>query len=243
MFSISAFSVSLVLGIVFSPQSDVVFFFFNDTATTEIYTLSLPRRSSDLRGRSRPSPIPPASSLPWLRALRWFALGRVAGECEEDVVERGAAQGGVLEFDVGGVEAAQGVDQRAGAVFGREREPVAVDVPVGGAVGERSQRLDRLIGGGIVAQAEVDHVGAELGLELVRGSFGDDAAAVDDDDRGGEPVDLLEVLGGQQDGAAVAGEAGDELPEVDAGSGVEPCCRLVEDHDARPADQTAAGGG
>src|SRR3989440_9948434 len=26
----------------------VVFFFFNDTATTEIYTLSLPRRSSDL---------------------------------------------------------------------------------------------------------------------------------------------------------------------------------------------------
>src|SRR2546429_858255 len=37
-----------------------IFFFFNDTATTEIYTLSLPRRSSDLyssRGsgeRSRP---------------------------------------------------------------------------------------------------------------------------------------------------------------------------------------------
>src|SRR5215204_6785814 len=30
------------------------FFFFNDTATTEIYTLSLPRRSSDLdRGASR----------------------------------------------------------------------------------------------------------------------------------------------------------------------------------------------
>src|SRR2546430_9216340 len=26
------------------------FFFFNDTATTEIYTLSLPRRSSDLSG-------------------------------------------------------------------------------------------------------------------------------------------------------------------------------------------------
>src|SRR2546422_6364839 len=26
------------------------FFFFNDTATTEIYTLSLPRRSSDLQG-------------------------------------------------------------------------------------------------------------------------------------------------------------------------------------------------
>src|SRR3712207_8367233 len=32
----------------------VIFFVFNDTATTEIYTLSLPRRSSDLAGiRSR----------------------------------------------------------------------------------------------------------------------------------------------------------------------------------------------
>src|SRR3712207_8521693 len=29
-----------------------IFFFFNDTATTEIYTLSLPRRSSDLAARS-----------------------------------------------------------------------------------------------------------------------------------------------------------------------------------------------
>src|SRR2546423_6168760 len=28
-----------------------MFFFFNDTATTEIYTLSLTRRSSDLRGK------------------------------------------------------------------------------------------------------------------------------------------------------------------------------------------------
>src|SRR6266516_7793129 len=128
--------------------------------------------------------MPPASSLPWLWAVLWFAPGRVAGECEEDVVERGAAEGGVLELDVGGVEASQGVDQRCGAVFGREREPVAVGVPMGGAVGDRSQRLDRLLGGGVVAQAEVDHVGAELGLELVRGSFGDDAAAVDDDDRG-----------------------------------------------------------
>src|SRR3712207_6890287 len=44
----------------------IVSFFFNDTATTEIYTLSLPRRSSDLSarpphaGRGRGSP--PGSS-------------------------------------------------------------------------------------------------------------------------------------------------------------------------------------
>ena len=38
------------------------FFFFNDTATTEIYTLSLPRRSSDLTTvckDTRYSGIPP----------------------------------------------------------------------------------------------------------------------------------------------------------------------------------------
>src|SRR5580698_11365959 len=34
----------------------VLFFFFNDTATTEIYTLSLPRRSSDLAPRRAADP-------------------------------------------------------------------------------------------------------------------------------------------------------------------------------------------
>ena len=33
-----------------NPYRDGWVFFFNDTATTEIYTLSLTRRSSDLRG-------------------------------------------------------------------------------------------------------------------------------------------------------------------------------------------------
>src|SRR6266576_6459910 len=39
------------------------FFFFNDTATTEIYTLSLQRRSSDLRPlrRARSRPVPACS--------------------------------------------------------------------------------------------------------------------------------------------------------------------------------------
>src|SRR3712207_9375440 len=42
----------------------ILLFFFNDTATTEIYTLSLPRRSSDLaeseavRARTEVSPVP-----------------------------------------------------------------------------------------------------------------------------------------------------------------------------------------
>src|SRR3712207_6904118 len=35
-----------------------LFFFFNDTATTEIYTLSPTRRSSDLRRTARPKAAP-----------------------------------------------------------------------------------------------------------------------------------------------------------------------------------------
>src|SRR2546430_14053252 len=37
------------------PRFCSIFFFFNDTATTEIYTLSLHDRSSDLGGRALPA--------------------------------------------------------------------------------------------------------------------------------------------------------------------------------------------
>src|SRR2546425_8653674 len=49
------------------------FFFFNDTATTEIYTLSLQRRSSDLLVRSRGTPR---------RSLSRHAAG--GGRCAPD---------------------------------------------------------------------------------------------------------------------------------------------------------------
>src|ERR1019366_10571829 len=46
------------------PSSSLYFFFFNDTATTEIYTLSL-HGSSDLRGYVHPDAA-------GLRPLAWF---------------------------------------------------------------------------------------------------------------------------------------------------------------------------
>jgi hypothetical protein len=56
-------------------------------------------------------------------------------------------------------------------------------------------------GGGIAVggfeQFELDGVAPEFALELVGGAFGDDAAAVDDREPGGEPVGLLEVVGGE----------------------------------------------
>src|SRR5260364_456647 len=42
-------------------ERGLIFFFFNDTATTEIYTLSPTRRSSDLPGRDDAPPRPAAA--------------------------------------------------------------------------------------------------------------------------------------------------------------------------------------
>ena len=58
-----------------------------------------------------------------------------------------------------------------------------------------------------VGVAEFDDVAADAGLELVGGALGDDATAVEHRDAVGEPVGLLEVLGGEEDGRARVGEA------------------------------------
>src|SRR5256885_6773888 len=52
------------------PTSVYSFFFFNDTATTEIYTLSLHDALSDLPTSVSPSPAPLPSPSPGLRCPR-----------------------------------------------------------------------------------------------------------------------------------------------------------------------------
>ena len=64
--------------------------------------------------------------------------------------------------------------------------------------------------------------------------------AVEHGDAVGEPVRLLEVLGGEEDGHPLAGEPGDRVPHRLAAARVEPDGRLVEEHDLRLADE--AGG-
>src|SRR3954463_2735436 len=52
------------------PPTPFLFFFFNDTATTEIYTLSLPDALPISRGRCLPLAVPRCVRQPMMLALR-----------------------------------------------------------------------------------------------------------------------------------------------------------------------------
>ena len=74
-------------------------------------------------------------------------------------------------------------------------------------------------------------------LQLVGGAFGDDPAVVEDRDPIRELVGLVEVLGGEEDGDAAAGELADVVPHLPAAARVEPGRGLVEEDHPRRADQ------
>ena len=61
------------------------------------------------------------------------------------------------------------------------------------------------------------------------GAAGDDAAPIEQGDRVGELVGLLEVLRGEQDGDALVDEAADGAPQLLATARVKPGGRLVEE--------------
>ncbi len=72
--------------------------------------------------------------------------------------------------------------------------------------------------------------------EARRIAGGDHAAVVDDRDRVGQRLGLLEVVRGQQDGRALRLQRADEVPELAPGLRVEAGRRLVEEQQLRTAD-------
>ena len=139
--------------------------------------------------------------------------------------ELGDVDGGLVEL---AQDAAQGGDVAVGGDLQGEGIAVAYrDVERSGA-GE--------LGCG-VGERQVDAAAGDTPLELLRGPLGDEASAVEDRDAVGEPVGLVEVLGGQEDGGAVADEAADDVPHGAAAAGIEAGGRLVEEDDLRRADQ------
>ncbi len=74
-------------------------------------------------------------------------------------------------------------------------------------------------------------------LELVGGALGRDGAAVEHRDPVGEPVGLLQVLGGEEDGDPVGDQAADDVPQAAAAARVQSGGGLVEEEQARVADQ------
>ena len=94
--------------------------------------------------------------------------------------------------------------------------------------------------------AQLDGLAARLGLQLVGGALGGDAAAVDHRDAVGQPVGLLEVLRREQHRGAGIGERRMTDPDLAAAAGVEAGGRLVEeDHRRRrrPGSSPGRAGG
>ncbi len=67
-------------------------------------------------------------------------------------------------------------------------------------------------------------------LERGGGAGGEGAAPAEDGDPVGEPVGLLQVLGGEEDGRAGGGEFADRVPQLLTAARVEPGGGFVEEH-------------
>ena len=88
-----------------------------------------------------------------------------------------------------------------------------------------------------VGHADLDDRVAHARLEGRRRALGDHTAVVDDDDVVGETVGLLEVLGRQEEGGALADQLLDDFPEVVAAARVEAGRRLVQEQHRGAVDE------
>ncbi len=109
--------------------------------------------------------------------------------------------------------------------------------------GERSRGtgLPQYSYGGLgVGTGDLEHLAAHLGLfEAGRGVEGQELALADKAHPLAE-LGLVHVVGGDQDGHALAGHVVDELPELAAADGVDAGGRFVEKEHARPVDDGTA---
>jgi hypothetical protein len=67
-----------------------------------------------------------------------------------------------------------------------------------------------------------------------------EAALVEDEELAGAALGLVEVVGGEEDGAALAGEVGQEGAQGGAAGGVEADLGLVQEEDAGAVDEASA---
>lgn len=170
--------------------------------------------------------------------LRGLRLGEAAsGVAQIDVVEGGAGHGGGGDRRTGPLQGGEQYGDGRGAVLGAHAHPAAVDQHLvhPGQSGERGGDGPGVAPG---AQLHVDGVAPEFTLEFVGGALDDDPAAVDDRDAFGEPVGLLQVVRGEDDGQPlVVGQPGDLLPHRRTGLRVESGGGFVEEEHLGTVDQ------
>ena len=123
-----------------------------------------------------------------------------------------------------------GDDVRGGVGVGRSSTRSALEPPVTGShsSGRRESRVELLGGDG-----GGDDLAADEPLELGGRAACGDPTVVEHDDVVGEPVGLLEVLGGEHDGRAGGGELADDVPQRGPGDRVESGGRFVEEQHRR----------
>ena len=120
------------------------------------------------------------------------------------------------------------LDQECAVLRGQPPAPPG-DRPLGS--------LEAAVGQLLCGEPDLQVRAPDLGFELTRGTFSDDAPEVDDSYAVREPIRLLEVLRGQEYSRALAVEFLDLLPDGLPANGVEPSGRLVEEQDPRLVDE------
>ena len=150
----------------------------------------------------------------------------------------GPAQPEVVDADAHLVEPAHRLDDRPRALADGEPtvSPSALGASSDIGASARTARLDR----GGVGEVDLEALAADAVLELVGRALGDHAAAVDHRDEVGEPVGLVEVLGGQQHRRALGHEPLDRRPHLQAAARVQAGRGLVEEEHRRAGDERRA---
>ena len=161
----------------------------------------------------------------------------MTGQGQEHVVQGRAAQGQVGDLQSGRVQAPDHLGQQRGALDDRQRDLARLGHHLGRARAQVGDGVGGLGRPGPVGDPEGQQVAADPRLELVGGALGDHPAAVDHGDVVGQPVGLLHVLGGEQQGGAVADQLADDVPEREAAARVKAGGRLVQEQHLGPADQ------
>jgi hypothetical protein len=140
-----------------------------------------------------------------------------------------------VDVDRFGVEAVEEGSQGPDTAVARELQGELV-VVAGGRVRHPEGASGRfeLVG---VGEAQADVTARDQPLELGRGALGDQPPVVEDRDPVGRLVCLLQVLRRQEDRDSARHQVADHLPHRAPAARVQAGGRLIEEDDARVADQ------
>ncbi len=140
-------------------------------------------------------------------------LGGMSGQCQEDIIQCRSAKADVVDVDAAVVEVTNDLNRVVARLRGWHRETPGVLVERAFAVACTAAVISIACAIFVApVDDDLDPLAADLRLELVRRSPGDDPAVVDDRNTVGQLVGLFEILGGQQERRPFADSLADRPP-------------------------------